>query len=184
MPRLPDIIAPELRALFVGINPGLRSWQLGHHFAGKTNPFWRLLYAARLVDEPIGFESERRLLAYGLGITNVCARATRAASELGREELARGARTLERKVRRLRPRAVVLVGLTIYQQIFGREATPGPGAKPQPFGGAPLFVVPNPSGLNASFPGFQNKLVWFEALREWLTAIDKQPRRHARTPPP
>ncbi len=71
-------------------------------------------------------------------------------------------------MRRFKPRAVVLVGLTIYQQIFGRAATPGAGPKPQRFGGAPLFVVPNPSGLNASFPGFQSKLVWFEALRDWL----------------
>ena len=170
MPRLPDLIAPHLRALFVGINPGLRSWQVGHHFAGKTNPFWRLLHASGLVDEPLTFLDERRLLDHGLGITNVCARATRSAGELGREELAAGARTLERKVRRFAPRAVVLVGITIYQQIFGREATAGPGAKPQRFGGAPLFVLPNPSGLNASFPGFQSKLVWFEALRDWLDA--------------
>lgn len=168
MPRLSDIVAPGLRALFVGINPGLRSAALGHNFAGKGNPFWRLLYAAELVDRPIGFAEERALLGYGLGITNVCARPSRSASELTRQELAAGAKALERKVRRLRPRAVVLVGLTIYQQIFGREATPGPGAKPQRFGGAALFVVPNPSGLNASFPGFQSKLVWFAALREWL----------------
>ena len=71
-------------------------------------------------------------------------------------------------VRNLDSGAVVFVGLTIYQQIFGRDATPGAGAKPERFGGAPIFVVPNPSGLNASFPGFQHKLVWFEALRQWL----------------
>lgn len=170
MPRLQDIVAPNLRALFVGINPGLRSWELGHNFAGKTNPFWRLLHAARLIDEPITFPDERRLLEWRLGITNVCARATRSAAELSRQELAEGARTLERKVRRLAPEAVVLVGITIYQQIFGRDATRGPGAKPQTFGGARLFVVPNPSGLNASFPGFQSKLVWFQALRDWLDA--------------
>ncbi len=168
MPRLRDIVAPNLKALFVGINPGLRSWELGHNFAGKGNPFWRLLYAARLVDRPLGFADERELLAYRLGITNVCARPSRSAAELSRDELARGARSLERRVRRWRPRAVVFVGLTIYQQIFGRDATPGPGAKPQRFGGARLFVVPNPSGLNASFPGFQSKLEWFEALRDWL----------------
>ncbi len=126
------------------------------------------MYAARLIDRPLTFAEEHALLDYGLGITNVCARPSRSASELTRDELAAGARALERKVRRLQPRAVVLVGLTIYQQIFGRDATPGAGAKPQTFGGAPLFVVPNPSGLNASFPGFQSKLVWFEGLREWL----------------
>jgi TDG/mug DNA glycosylase family protein len=171
VPRLQDIVAPDLRALFVGINPGLRSWELGHNFAGKGNPFWRLLYAARLIDRPLTFAEERQLLAYGLGITNVCARASKTAAELTRAELAEGAKLLERRVRRWKPRAVVLVGLTIYQQIFGRDATPGPGAKPQRFGGAALFVVPNPSGLNASFPGFQSKLVWFEALRDWLAEM-------------
>ena len=167
-PRIRDVVAPDLRALFVGINPGLRSAALGHNFAGKGNPFWRLLFAAQLIDRPLTFAEERGLVAYGLGITNICARPSKSASELTREELAAGARSLERRVRRYKPRAVVFVGLTIYQQIFARAATPGAGAKPQTFGGAPLFVVPNPSGLNASFPGFQSKLVWFEALREWL----------------
>ena len=170
MPRISDILAPNLRALFVGINPGLRSAALGHNFAGKGNPFWRLLYAARLIDRPLAFVEERHLLDYGLGITNVCARPSRSASELTRDELAAGAKALERKVRRLQPRAVVLVGLTIYQQIYRRDATPGPGAKPQRFGGARLFVVPNPSGLNASFPSFASKLIWFEQLAAFVAA--------------
>jgi double-stranded uracil-DNA glycosylase len=175
MPPLHDVVAPHLRALFVGINPGLRSAALGHHFAGKGNPFWRLLHAAGLVDRPLGFADERELLDYGLGITNVCARPSRSAAELTAEELAAGARALERRVARLAPRAVVFVGLTIYQRIFGRTATRGAGAKPETFGGAPIFVVPNPSGLNASFPGFGDKLVWYEALRDWLGALDTTP---------
>src|SRR5438067_5128682 len=118
MPRLRDIVAPNLRALFVGINPGLRSAALGHNFAGPGNPFWRLLFAARLIDRPLTFAEERELVAYGLGITNICARPSKSASELSRAELAAGARTLERRVRRWKPRAVVFVGLTIYQQIF------------------------------------------------------------------
>jgi TDG/mug DNA glycosylase family protein len=170
MPRLRDVVAPGLEALFVGINPGLRSAALGHNFAGRGNPFWRLLHAARLTDRLIAFEDERQLLQLGLGITNLCARPSRSAAELTREELAASVRALERRVRRLRPRAVVFVGLTIYKQVFGREATPGPGPKPQIFAGARLFVVPNPSGLNASFPGFEEKLVWYVALREWLDA--------------
>jgi TDG/mug DNA glycosylase family protein len=170
MAGLRDIVAPELRALFVGINPGLRSAALGHNFAGKGNPFWRLLHAAGLIDEPIDFAQERRLLEHGFGISNLCSRPTRSAAELTRAELAAGARALERRVRRWRPRVVVFVGLTIYQQLFGRAATPGPGAKPQTFGGARVFVVPNPSGLNASFPGFEHKRIWFAALREFLDA--------------
>ena len=172
MAGIRDIVAPHLRALFIGINPGLRSAALGHNFAGKGNPFWRLLHAARLIDEPIDFVHERRLLEHGFGISNLCSRPTRSASELSREELAAGARALERRVRRLQPRVVVFVGLTIYQQVFGRGGTPGAGAKPELFGGTHVFVVPNPSGLNASYPGFQEKLVWFVALREYLEELD------------
>lgn len=170
MPPLHDIVAPGLRALFVGINPGLRSWEIGHHFAGKGNPFWRLLFAARLIDRPIDYRQERELLDWGLGLTNVCARPSRSAGELTRAEVVAGARALETRVRALHPQVVVLVGLTIYRQIFGRAATAGPGAKPQRFAGSRLFVLPNPSGLNASFPGFAEKKVWFEALRDYLDA--------------
>ncbi|MFO0750815.1 MAG: mismatch-specific DNA-glycosylase [Myxococcota bacterium] len=100
---LPDILAPDLRLLFVGINPGLRSAEIGHHFGGRTNPFWRLLHAAGLTPELIAPEDDRRLLTYGLGLTNLCPRPSRAASELTRDELAAGARALARKVRRTRP---------------------------------------------------------------------------------
>jgi TDG/mug DNA glycosylase family protein len=174
MAGIRDIVAPKLKALFVGINPGLRSAALGHNFAGKGNPFWRLLHASRLIPEPIDFVDERRLLEHGFGISNLCSRPTRSAAELTPAELAAGAEQLERRVRRLRPRVVVLVGLTIYQQLYGRAATPGAGAKPQIFGGAHLFVVPNPSGLNASYPGFEHKKVWFVALREFLDELDDE----------
>lgn len=168
MRRLRDITGPNLRALFIGINPGLRSWELGHNFAGRGNPFWRLLYAAQLIPEALDFERERELLRYGFGITNVCARPTRSADELTRDEMLAGAALLDRKVRRLKPRVVVFVGLTIYQLVFGRAASKGAGAKAERIGDARVFVVPNPSGLNASFPGFQNKLEWFVALRHFL----------------
>jgi TDG/mug DNA glycosylase family protein len=167
-----DVVAPGLRALFVGINPGLRSAALGHNFAGKGNPFWRLLHASGLIPEPIEFAAERKLLEHGFGISNLCSKPTRSAAELTPAELAAGAKALERRVRRLRPRVVVLVGLTIYQQLYGRTATPGAGAKPETFGGARLFVVPNPSGLNASYPGFEHKRVWFAALRDFLETLD------------
>lgn len=168
MPPLRDITAPHLRALFVGINPGLRSAALGHHFAGRGNPFWRLLYAAKIIPEPIDFEHDRELLRHGFGITNVCARETRSAAELTREELRAGAALLANKVRRLQPGVVVFVGLTIYQLIFGRASEKGAGEKTQRFGDARVFVLPNPSGLNASFPGFAQKLEWFVALRRFL----------------
>ncbi len=172
MAGIRDVVAPNLRALFVGINPGLRSAALGHNFAGKGNPFWRLLHAAGLIPEPIEFADERKLLEHGFGISNLCSKPTRSAAELTAAELAAGAKALERRVRRLRPRVVVLVGLTIYQQLYGRTATPGAGKKPETFGGARLFVVPNPSGLNASYPGFEHKRVWFAALRDYLETLD------------
>jgi TDG/mug DNA glycosylase family protein len=168
MKRLRDIVAPQLRVLFVGINPGLRSAEIGHHFGGKTNPFWRLLHAAGFTPELLPPEEDARLTEWGLGITNLCARPSRAADELTREELQAGAKILARKVARLRPRAVALVGISLYKQVFPAGKTPGPGEKPDKLAGAPVFVLPNPSGLNASFPGFAQKLVWFEKLRQWL----------------
>jgi len=168
MKRLRDVIAPELRVLFVGINPGLRSAEIGHHFGGRTNPFWRLLHASHLTPEQLPPEEDARLVEWGLGITNLCARPSRAAAELTRDELRAGARILRRKVARLHPRAVALVGISLYKQIFPDGKSPGPGAKPDRLAGVPVFVLPNPSGLNASFPGFAHKKVWFDRLAAWL----------------
>ena len=167
---LRDVLIDRPRVLFVGINPGLRSEALGHHFSGPGNPFWRLLHAAGLVPEPLTWAEDRRLAGFGLALTNLCARATRSAAELEREELAAGRRILERKIRRLRPELVAFVGITLYAQFFGaaRRGKPGPGLKPDLIHGARVFVLPNPSGLNASFPGFASKLRWFKRLRRAL----------------
>jgi double-stranded uracil-DNA glycosylase len=169
MPRLKDVICKDPRVLFVGINPGNRSGALGHHFAGKGNPFWRLLHASGLTPVVLAPEESPRLAEFGLALTNVCPRTTRTAAELTKEELAAGARTLRRKVARLRPQVVALVGLTIYPLLF-HESAGGAGLKDVTLGDARVFVLPNPSGLNASFPGFESKLVWFRALREFLDA--------------
>jgi TDG/mug DNA glycosylase family protein len=187
---LRDVLTPKPRVLFVGINPSLRSEAVGHHFASPGNPFWRLLFAARLVPVELTHTEDYRLAEFGLALTNLCPRATRAAAELGREEIERGKRRLTAKVRRLRPEVVAFVGVTIYREFFGKApsrvasspaadlpvpateatATSGAGAKPELICGARIFVLPNPSGLNASFPGFQHKLVWFERLRESIVS--------------
>src|SRR5690349_15476450 len=112
---LKDVLPPRPRILFVGINPGLRSEALGHHFAGPGNPFWQLLYAAQLIPERIEAHDDRRLAEWGLALTNLCPRATRSASELGREEIERGKRTLVRKLRRVRPEIVALVGVSLFR---------------------------------------------------------------------
>ncbi len=177
---LRDVLTAKPRVLFVGINPSLRSEALGHHFAGPGNPFWRLLYAARLIPIELTHTEDRRLAEFGLALTNLCPRATRAAAELSREEIERGKRTLVAKIRRLRPEVVAFVGLTIYREFFGKPpprtsgsrptppAIAGAGAKGDLISGAKVFVLPNPSGLNASFPGFKHKLVWFVRLSEFL----------------
>ncbi|MDO8432528.1 MAG: mismatch-specific DNA-glycosylase [Candidatus Binatus sp.] len=168
MARLRDIIEARPRILFVGINPSLRSEQVGHHFAGPGNPFWRLLYASRLVPVELKHEEDTRLPQFGLALTNLCSRATRSAAELTADEMNRGARMLPAKIRRANPQVVAFVGVSIYRRLFGAAASAGAGLKPETIAAARVFVLPNPSGLNASFPGFKDKLVWFEALREFV----------------
>ena len=163
---LVDRLCPRPRILFVGINPSLRSAEVGHHFAGPGNPFWRLLHAAGLVPGPMTYADDVRLPALGLALTNIVPRATRAASELTAEDYARGRRRLEQLIARLRPTVVAFVGATVYRAFAGPQAASGCGPRPD-LQGARVFVVPNPSGLNAAYPGFRDKLVWFRALRRF-----------------
>ena len=174
MPKLRDVLTPHPRVLFVGINPSLRSQQVGHHFASTSNPFWRLLYAAGIVPEELTYLDDGKLVHYGLALTNLCARATRSASELERDEIQRGKRTVLRKIARLQPAVVALVGASIYRYFCADRTSSGVGPKHETIYGARVFVLPNPSGLNANFPGFKDKLVWFEKLREFA-ALDLSP---------
>src|SRR5262245_9016310 len=168
MPRLRDVEVPNARLLLVGINPGRRSGAVGHHFAGNGNPFWRLLHASGLLPVPLTYDQDQRLAEFDIALTNLCPRATRTAAELTPDEIARGRRALARKCALWRPRVIAFVGLTLYRMYFGRVASAGPGPKPETVSGARVFVVPNPSGLNASFPGFSHKLVWFKKLRRFV----------------
>jgi double-stranded uracil-DNA glycosylase len=171
MAKLRDILKQRPRILFVGINPSVRSEQLGHHFASPANPFWRLLYAAGLVPEELKCEDDARLPEFDLAITNLCARATRSAAELSTAEMIEGQRTLAGKIKRVQPRVVAFVGVTIYRRFFGVAQGEGAGAKDEEIFGARVFVLPNPSGLNASFPGFKDKLIWFERLRKFAKSL-------------
>lgn len=165
---LHDVVVNRPRVLLVGINPGLRSGSTGHHFAGRGNPFWRLIHAARLVPVLLSPEEDDRLCEFGIALTNICPRVTRTAAELGSAELAAGRRALARKIEKMRPGVVAFVGLSVYQSFFGLKKSGGAGAKPERIASARVFVVPNPSGLNASYPGFADKLVWYEGLRAYL----------------
>jgi TDG/mug DNA glycosylase family protein len=165
VPRLRDVLCPRPRLLLVGINPGLRSGALGHHFAGRGNPFWRLLQASGLTPRLLAPEEDDRLADLGIALTNLCPRTTRSAAELTRAELASGRRALLRKCAALEPGVIGLVGVTVYTALFGTGAGGRPGRKDERIAGAPVFVVPNPSGLNASYPGFADKLVWYRRLQ-------------------
>jgi TDG/mug DNA glycosylase family protein len=148
--RVPDVLRPGLRVLFVGINPGLYSAAVGHHFARPGNRFWPALHAAGLTPRRLAAFDERELLALGYGITNVVARATAAADELTADELRAGARLLARKVLRHRPGAVAFLGVGAARTALGRpRAAVGP--QPEGWAGAAVWVLPNPSGLNAHY---------------------------------
>lgn len=147
---VPDMIATDLRVLFVGINPGLYTAAVGHHFARPGNRFWPALHAAGFTERLLSPFEESRLLEWGCGITNVVNRATVAASELSTEELVAGAARLEETVRRYRPRIVAVLGLTTYRAAFARPEA-RLGRQPGDLAGAQVGVLPNPSGLNAHF---------------------------------
>ena len=170
---LDDVVVRRPRLLLVGINPGLRSGAVGHHFAGNGNPFWRLLHASRLTPVLLPYPEDQRLAEFGIALTNLCPRTTRTAAELTRAEIGRGHVALARKIAAWRPAVVALVGVSLYRTYFGAAAGPGPGAKKETIAGARVFVVPNPSGLNASFPGFEHKLVWFKKLRAFVDRVSK-----------
>ncbi len=190
--QLADRIRPGLRVLLVGINPGIRSAQIGHHFAGYSNRFWKLLYEAGLVTEPIGTEDDWRLPEWGYGITNLVPRPTPGIGDLRRPEYEAGRRRLLAKIRRCRPAVVALIGVTLYRALFpatkggNRQAPPTPvgrdfspaaargfspagvlGLRPEKLADADVFVLPNPSGRNANY-SYAEMLEAFRNLKRYL----------------
>jgi len=148
--RMTDVIRPGLQVLFCGINPSLYSAVVGHHFARPGNRFWPTLYAAGFTDRLFDAFEDRLLLERGYGITNVVERATATAAELSPEEFVRGGRRLAAKVRRYKPKMLAVLGVSAYRAAFGKkEAVVGP--QEETLGGANVWVLPNPSGLNAHY---------------------------------
>ena len=174
-------MGPRLRVLFVGINPGVRSAATGHHFAGYSNRFWKLLDESGLVDEPIGYENDRRLLEWGYGITNLVPRPTPGIDTLRPEEYAAGARTLRRKVKRVQPEIVAFVGVTVFRVMFAPPTGERVilGIQPDPLEGARVFVLPNPSGRNANY-SYAEMLAAFRSLARLVQS--RRTRRRARHP--
>lgn len=167
--RLPDHIRPGVTILFVGINPGLRSAQLGHHFAGPSNRFWKLLYESRLVTEPLTYNDDGRLHEWRLGLTNIIGRSSRGIDSLSAQDYRGGLAALTRKIRRYRPRIVALLGVTIYRRVFGADQTLPLriplGLTSCQLAGAPIYLLPNPSGRNAHYR-YDEMLAAFQSLQK------------------
>jgi TDG/mug DNA glycosylase family protein len=147
---VPDIIAPGLKVLFVGINPGLYSGAVGHHFARPGNRFWPVLHKAGFTNRQLLPHEERKLLQNGYGITNIVRRSTASAAELDQEELHAGGRRLAAKIKRYRPHIVAILGLQAFRIAFGQPKA-GFGPREERIGASKVWVLPNPSGLNASY---------------------------------
>ena len=181
LPPLRDRVRPPVRVLFVGINPGVRSALTGHHFAGYSNRFWKLLYESGLVPEPIGYQDDERLPEWGFGITNLVPRATPGIDTLRADEYLAGARRLRAKVRGWRPEIVAFVGVTVARVVFAcKPSQPiALGLHAERFEGARVFVLPNPSGRNANF-SYDEMLAAFRALRV-TSRTSEQPRKREGT---
>jgi double-stranded uracil-DNA glycosylase len=164
LPPLRDRIRPGVRVLFVGINPGVRSSLTGHHFAGFSNRFWKLMFESRLVPERIGYEDDDRLPEWGFGITNIVPRPTAGIDALEPWEYVAGRVRLRRKVLRFKPDVVAIVGVTVFRALFPDvKGAVSLGLQPQRIGDALVFVLPNTSGRNANF-SYAEMLAAFRSL--------------------
>ncbi|MCC6140721.1 MAG: mismatch-specific DNA-glycosylase [Nitrospira sp.] len=164
-----DNIHPGVRILFVGINPGLRSAQVGHHFAGPSNRFWKLLAESHLVTEPLTYREDWRLPEWRLGLTNIIGRSSRGIDSLSAEDYRGGVAALTRKIRRYRPRIVAFLGVTIYRMVCGVDQKLPSRLVLGPTSGRiadiPIFLLPNPSGRNAHY-SYGEMLAAFQLLRK------------------
>lgn len=168
--RLRDVIAPELDVLFVGINPGLYTTAIGHHFGRPGNRFWPALHRSGFTERQLSPYEDRTLLDRKLGVTNLVARTTANAAELSPEELAAGAKKLRAKIKKRRPRVVAFLGLDAFRTGFGVKKA-SLGRQPEVLESAVVWVLPNTSGLNASYhlPDFERL---FRELKEF---VDSRP---------
>lgn len=165
--RLTDHIRPGVRILFVGINPGLRSAATGHHFAGHSNRFWKLLFESELIGEPLTHREDWRITDWGLGLTNIVQRPSAGIDGLKPRDYAAGKKRLQAIAEQYRPRTVALLGVTIFRALFPecRTGQISLGQQTQTLAGLPLFVLPNPSGRNAHY-SYRTMLDAFCSLRD------------------
>ena len=167
MPKLTGYLREGLDLVIVGINPGTRSWATGHHYAGPGNHFWPLLYGSGLVTEPLTYADDARVLEWNIGLTNMVERASPSLTDLSLDELRAGAKTLERKLLRYRPRVACFNGKRIYEVYAAKPCAFG--VQPENIGGATVFVMPSTSARTASYQR-ADKLKFFIELRRLVVA--------------
>ncbi len=174
-PELPDYLAPGLSILFVGINPGLRSSEIGHHYAGPSNRFWKLLFEAGLVPRQMTCHDDCRLLDYGYGLTNLIAKPTAGVQNLVKQDFLRGRQALVTKIKKYQPAIVAVLGISVARVLFPSMASNASGKRltgfsgqtgllPVVLAGVRVFVLPNPSGRNAYY-SYQNMKDLFGQLK-------------------
>ena len=174
-PGLPDYLAPGLSILFVGINPGLRSSEVGHHYAGHSNRFWKLLFEAGLVPYQMTCHDDWRLLDYGYGVTNLIAKPTTGIQDLVKQDFLRGRQALVAKIKKYQPAIVAVLGIRVARVLFPSMTSKASGKPlagcsvqtgllPVVLAGVPVFVLPNPSGRNAHY-SYQNMKDLFSQLK-------------------
>lgn len=176
MKKLPDYVTPSIEVLFVGINPGLRSAVVGHHYAGYSNRFWKLLNEAKIVPVPLTYHDDARLPEWGVGLTNLVSRPTSGSGSLTSQDFQIGRARLAGKIRRYRIPIVALLGITLYPILLPRTTSqraqpkghplkPKLGLQPETFAGARVFLLPNPSGRNAHY-SYNDMLVYYRKLQK------------------
>jgi TDG/mug DNA glycosylase family protein len=179
---LPDHIQSGVQILFVGINPGLRSAEVSHHYAGYSNRFWKLLYESNCVPVPLTYHNDWRLPEWGYGLTNIVERPTTGIHELTTDDYTKGRKILLTKIRRYQPKILAVLGITVRKALFPEttHTTAGKktitdqsrvGLQDEIFGGAAVFVLPNPSGRNAHY-SFEQMLDLFRQLRNLSKTSD------------
>ena len=173
---LPDYLAPGLSILFVGINPGLHSSNLGHHYAGPSNRFWKLLFDAKLIPHRMTCQDDWQLLDYGYGLTNLIAKPTASIQDLVKQDFLEGRKVLLAKIKKFQPAIIAVLGISVARVLLSKKTvtastkqfTSGPiqtGFQPVAFAGVRLFVLPNPSGRNAHY-SYQMMKDLFSELKE------------------
>ncbi len=168
---LPDYLRPGLDLVVAGINPGTKSAASGHHYAGPGNHFWPLLYECGLVDAPLTWAQDARILEWNIGLTNMVERASPSVSDLSLDELRAGAAVLRRKLLRYAPRVVCFNGKRIYEVFAGHRCEYG--AQPERIGAAAVFVMPSTSARTAAYQR-ADKLRFFRELRRVVDAARLQ----------